>query len=102
MNIIINSAWILFNQWPHAIIPVTLGIRLAVGRRTLDPLGQVRILDPQPIIPNLTSVHGLVLCMCFNRVDGLNKLVVCVMVIREEAIKALMFRYFVRATIGYL
>ena len=28
--------------------PNELGIRLAVGRRTLDPLGQVRILDPQP------------------------------------------------------
>jgi hypothetical protein len=26
----------------------TLGIRLAVGQRTLDPYGQVRILDPQP------------------------------------------------------
>ena len=28
--------------------PNELGIRLAVGRRTLNPLGQVRILDPQP------------------------------------------------------
>ena len=26
-----------------------LGISLAVGRLTLDQLGQVRILDPQPI-----------------------------------------------------
>ena len=26
----------------------TLGISLAVGQRTLDPLAQVRILDPQP------------------------------------------------------
>ena len=35
-----------------------LGIGLAVGRRTLDPLGQVRILDPQPIkvieLPNIS------------------------------------------------
>ena len=27
----------------------SLGISLAVGRLTLDQLGQVRILDPQPI-----------------------------------------------------
>jgi hypothetical protein len=27
-----------------------LGIRLAVGQRTLDPLAQVRILDPQLLI----------------------------------------------------
>jgi hypothetical protein len=26
-----------------------LGISLAVGRLTLDQLGQVRILDPQPV-----------------------------------------------------
>ena len=26
----------------------SLGISLAVGQRTLDPLAQVRILDPQP------------------------------------------------------
>ncbi len=30
-----------------------LGISLAVGRLTLDQLGQVRILDPQPMVIKL-------------------------------------------------
>ena len=31
------------------IILITLGNRLAVGQRTLDPPGKVRILLPQPV-----------------------------------------------------
>ncbi len=49
---------------------ITLGIRLAVGQQTLDLLGQVRILDPQPfplnvlLNPNLYQVmrHHLAFC----------------------------------------
>jgi hypothetical protein len=29
-------------------MPLVVGVRLAVGQRTLDPLAEVRILDPQP------------------------------------------------------
>lgn len=33
----------------QAVAVVAVGISLAVGRLTLDQLGQVRILDPQPL-----------------------------------------------------
>jgi hypothetical protein len=37
-------------KYPISLISLTplLGVRLAVGQRTLDPYAEVRILDPQP------------------------------------------------------
>jgi hypothetical protein len=67
----------LLNKKARVIIHLALGIRLAVGQRTLNPYGQVRILDPQPI---KFHVHALyqICCSAIYIVAKLNSNVVWV------------------------
>jgi membrane protein len=57
-----QSGGFLPESMADAIINLTLGNRLAVGQRTLDPHGKVRILLPQPTkqaLPGLIIVHSV-------------------------------------------